>query len=356
MKIRNLFIAVMTLVLTVTGCSKVDTPAADNDLKFVFEMADKDGFGADTKAVKTGWADGDQVVILFKPEGQGQCLITQNPGSQMKYPKCVRGTFDGKDDEWNFALENFLLVGNLGAGGTYYAIHHRGDVNLEHRTEVEIGIDCFPLNYYEGGELLSYVGNYTVTGNVVNFGVIRMTLDPRLFQVSIPEILWQGGPFDPRFDLDKFVDGSGNDINDADIEDYMRTASVQLSVYNSFPSLNPVGYFALKSGMVSVDLTKPNIFVFNVNHSLPYTNASPVINLNDLKNREYSFCFAEPDLTSPKAVPGTYTFRVRRVDYDDSHKVPSSFEHQYYQVTTGENKKLEAGKAYMLYQDIWFNN
>ena len=137
----------------------------------------------------------------------------------------------------------------------------------------------------------------------------------------------------------------------------MRTASIQLSVYKSTsPSYDPVGYFALKSGMVSVDLTKPNIFVFNVNHSLPYTNASPVINLNDLKNREYSFCFAEPDLTSPKAVPGTYTFRVRRVNYDDSHKVPSSFKQQYYQVTTGENKKLEAGKAYMLYGNIWYNN
>ena len=109
MKIRNFFLAVMTLALTVTGCSKVDTPAADNDLKFVFEIADKDGFGADTKAVKTAWADGDQVVILFKPEGQGQCLISQNVGSQKKYPKRVLGTFNGITDEW-LAIEHLDIL------------------------------------------------------------------------------------------------------------------------------------------------------------------------------------------------------------------------------------------------------
>jgi len=352
MKIRNFFLAVMTLALTVTGCSKVDTPAADNDLKFVFEIADKDGFGADTKAVKKGWADGDQVVILFKPAGAEECLVDKSENK--KYPQTAYATYD--DDQGLFDLVYNVEKNDLKTSGKYYAIHYRSEAYLDIDDEAGMDTDCFPLNNYKGGELLSYIGDYTVDGNTVNLGVIRMTLDPRLFQVSIPGILWQGGPSDPRFDLDKFVDGSGNDINDADIEDYMRTASIQLSVYKSTTPFDPVGYFALKSGMVSVDLTKPNIFVFNVNHALPYTNASPVINLNIRKNREYSFCFAEPDLTSPKAVPGTYTFRVRRVKYDDSHKVPDSFKEQYYQVTTGENKKLEAGKAYMLYGDIWYNN
>ena len=121
MKIRNLFIAVMTLVLTVTGCSKVDTPSADNDLKFVFEMADKDGFGADTKAVKTGWADGDQVVILFKPAGAEECLVLKNENK--KQPLTAHATYD--DDQGLFDLIYNVDENDLKTSGKYDNISTR---------------------------------------------------------------------------------------------------------------------------------------------------------------------------------------------------------------------------------------
>ena len=142
MKIRNFFLAVMTLALTVSGCSKVDTPAADNDLKFVFEIADKDGFGTDTKAIKTGWADGDQVVILFKPTGAEECLV-QKSGDN-KWPKTAMATYN--DDQGLFDLIYNMEKNDLETSGKYYAIHYRSEAYLDIDDEAGMDTDCFPLN------------------------------------------------------------------------------------------------------------------------------------------------------------------------------------------------------------------
>lgn len=342
MKIRNLFLAVMTLVLTVTGCSKVDTPAADNDLKFVFEMADKDGFGADTKAVKTAWADEDMVYILFKPTGAEECLLYSKDGDK-KHPKYATTTYSYDQDAWDLVPQN-LEEGDLGTGGKYYAIHHRGYIDMDDKTGM--GKDCFPLNTYSGGELLSYVGDYTVEGNTVNLGVIRMKMDERIFQVSIGMQLWLNTTPETSFWLNDFYENDRVTSIDGYHDEWIEE-SVVMSIYNN--SVYNPGWASLQPGAVSVDLKDEKIFVYNDDEKYK-ENATAVLNYDDDADmNEVSFYFADyKGITTPEDY---YAFIVKRYD-DNEHgqyyypEDLRSFylfvEHHY------KNRNIHSGNAYRL--------
>lgn len=346
MKIRNLFLAVMTLVLTVTGCSRVDNPIADDSLKFVFEIADKGGFGADTKAVKTAWADEDMVYILFKPTGAEECLVLKS--GDKKYPQYATTTYSYDQDAWDLVYN--VEVGDLGTGGKYYAIHHRGFIDMDDKTGMDK--DCFPLNTYAGGELLSYVGDYTVDGNTVNLGVIRMKMDERIFQVSIGMQLWLNTSPETSFWLNDFYESDRTTKiesgDDAWIEE-----SVIMSIYNDDLLTNP-GWVCLQPGAVSINLTNKNIFVYN--SDVEYEeNATAVLNgcdgeasLNDV-----SFYFADSDgYTTPDSF---YTFIVKRYNSEsEEYFYPEDLRSIYLKVNFHyTDRSLKPGNAYRLPQSGW---
>ena len=344
MKIRNLFLAVITLVLTVTGCSRVDNPTADDSLKFVFEIADKGGFGADTKAVKTAWADEDMVYILFKPTGAEECLVYKN--GDKKYPKYATTTYSYDQDAWDLVYN--VEVGDLGTGGKYYAIHHRGSIDMDDKTGM--GKDCFPLNSYAGGELLSYVGDYTVDGNTVNLGVIRMVMDSRIFQVSIGMQLWLNSTPERTFWLNDFYENdrvtSIDDGNDEWIEE-----SVVMSIYND--SVNNPGWASLQPGAVSVDLKDEKIFVYNQDEVYK-ENATAVLNYNEeTEMNDVSFYFADyKGITTPE---NFYAFIVKRYDSEyGEYYYPEDLRSFYLLVNYHyKDRKIISGNAYRLPEDGW---
>ena len=58
MKMRNIIMAVIALVITASGCQKIDSADSNSTVKVKLTIADKPVLGdpGQTKAVKTAWA------------------------------------------------------------------------------------------------------------------------------------------------------------------------------------------------------------------------------------------------------------------------------------------------------------
>ena len=79
---KKIIITAFAACALLAACTeKESAPVQNNDVKVVFEIADKAGFGQDTKAVKTAWAEGDQILVIFKANdgvNQGQGFLTDD--------------------------------------------------------------------------------------------------------------------------------------------------------------------------------------------------------------------------------------------------------------------------------------
>ena len=177
---KKMLFAAVALVLAAgfTACSKEEA-APENMVKVEFAVADKAGFGADSRAVKTAWAAGDQIAIFCRPTASGE-YVSDNA-------KIIYLKYDGS--AWSASPVSAALVAEMESSGEFCAIHHRvgSDENI-----TTVGYDVV-LATYNGGELLYYAGNYTNADGVISLGSITMGLFPnsaypagQLFQVSVP--------------------------------------------------------------------------------------------------------------------------------------------------------------------------
>ena len=55
-------------VMGFVACSKDDNATVNNEVKVNFTVADKPSFD-DTRAAKSAWADGDQIMVVFNATG-----------------------------------------------------------------------------------------------------------------------------------------------------------------------------------------------------------------------------------------------------------------------------------------------
>jgi len=64
---KKIFFALAALVLAFTGCSQEEDAIQVSEKKAVKVVVnmDKPGFGEDTRAARTGWVDGDQVIVAL---------------------------------------------------------------------------------------------------------------------------------------------------------------------------------------------------------------------------------------------------------------------------------------------------
>ncbi|MDR2910053.1 MAG: hypothetical protein LBV47_01615, partial [Bacteroidales bacterium] len=71
--------AVIALALVLTGCNKdnIQVKTGYSNLRFVVNAGEKPGVaeGGDTRALKTGWADGDRIGVLFDIAGTHYALL-----------------------------------------------------------------------------------------------------------------------------------------------------------------------------------------------------------------------------------------------------------------------------------------
>ncbi len=164
----------------VSGCLKGDVvPTYENDIKVVFNVAPKAGFDVDTKAVKTMWAEGDQILVIFKPQGGFNLDDCENNTLRFRY----NGT------KWDLKDNNVSDLTSLGSEGQYWAIHHRV---FDGKDIVFSSVNSnVLLTNYKGGEVLEndYTrSDYTVEDNVLTLETIelQMGLYNSQFQLSVP--------------------------------------------------------------------------------------------------------------------------------------------------------------------------
>ncbi len=167
--IKRLF-SFALLAMTVVGfvsCSKDDT-VANSEVKIKFDVADMPAVGGDTRSVKTGWVEGDEILVLLKATGQINSSIMRDQTITL------RKTAEG----WS-ATKNF--GSSWGSEGVFYAIYHRGSVVVDAEGK---------LPNYKGGEIFVYgQRNYTASSSEIDLGTIAMDISSQwtngVCQISI---------------------------------------------------------------------------------------------------------------------------------------------------------------------------
>lgn len=173
--------AAMTLVMAVfASCSNEDLKVENNDVKVKFTVAEKPGFDADSRSVKTGWDNGDQILVVFR-DADGFWLETMNDENTLKLTKTAEG--------WTADYSN-IDIAKLGSSDDYKAIYYPGEVSFAGSADEDY---MLYFDTYKGGEYLSAEGTYTVNGSEIELGKISMTRDEDMYQISVKGLASESG-------------------------------------------------------------------------------------------------------------------------------------------------------------------
>ena len=169
---KKVLMAAMTLVMAVfASCSNEDLTVENNDVKVNFTVAEKASFDVDPRAVKSGWANDDEIVIVF--QGKDGWLNCADGANSLKLKKTETG--------WTVDQTNIPAIENLSSGKSFFAIHHPGEMTLGNQSNTLAYID----SYTSGNEYLYYQGTYTISGSEISLGQIVMTRPSSSFQISV---------------------------------------------------------------------------------------------------------------------------------------------------------------------------
>ncbi len=206
---KKIFYA-MAIALLFAACARnIDVPA-DNEIKVQFEIAEKGDFGADTKAVKTGWGMGDQIWVVLSTDGYGNDYELKNHLTFLRWEN------DSGKPYWKCSTKNLGSVQDYNGHGKYKAIYHVGMSNW--------GVaDAFgvTLPYYKGGEYLAAEGEYQIVNDVLVLGTINMTRPENLIQISVKDLGAEAGTWELS------VEGT---MNGSELTDLNHLASGSLSL------------------------------------------------------------------------------------------------------------------------------
>lgn len=199
-EMKKIFMAAMTLaVVLLASCSNEDLNVKNNDVKVNFTVAEKVGFGTDTRAVKTGWENGDEIlIVLFSSDG----WYNEDGYNYMKL------IYNGS--AWTTDLTGLdktrLLNGQL-----YMAIYHPGTITIG---ESAGSPGYYKLSGYKGGEYLLFAGDavkYTYEGASIDLGTIAFERHSQDFQISVKDLA-SAGKANGTWEL-YIQDAEGNDAD-----------------------------------------------------------------------------------------------------------------------------------------------
>ena len=336
------------LLIVAAGCSKLnDTDTVENtDVKIEFTIAEKPGFGAQTKALKTSWAVGDKIAIALKPSSAENILSEKISKSEYSG---IAFILEYTESGWTASEE---IVPAPGTNGTFYAVHHRGEMKVNFSAIGAVTpANSYKLSGYQGGELMSFTGNYSVADNGnITLGAITMALDSRLMQVSTAEIL-EGHE---NMDNDEFAANLWTADEGETIEQPEKT--VKMSIYKNWTSGNTPAtmsnWVALSNGSVSVDFSTSSIFVYS-SADQHKTGATPVLNYyNDEIDSDFAFCFAYTGKAAIDISTTSYTFYIERTP-EEGAEYTISYDELYQTVTKSKDRTLAKGKAIKLSDLGW---
>jgi len=156
------------------SCTNEDLNVENNDVKVNFTVAEKPGFDADSRAVKSGWANNDGILIVFQTQDKTWLDFSGNKNF-LKLTKT--------DEGWTVDFSKCPEISNLSSGREFLAIHHPGNMVFGDKNGAGNGI--YLSSYISGYEYLSYQGTYTISGNEILLGTISMSRPSSSFQISV---------------------------------------------------------------------------------------------------------------------------------------------------------------------------
>lgn len=195
---KRLFMAAATMMLAVgfVGCTKSDEAPIVKDIKVEFSVAGKDGFDT-TRAVKTAWTDGDQILVLFKPSG-GDWLGTANSKDNTLTLTYSESTgWGATKNNWSETLTN-------STNGEFLAVHYRGDIALGEKYQSNKGY--YFANYYGGEFLRMENGEYTITSDVMDLGTLALRLRDDAVQFSVQGLASNSDTWEMLVNYDDYID------------------------------------------------------------------------------------------------------------------------------------------------------
>ena len=175
---KKLFISALALVAVVCiGCTKDDS-ASSTYINVNFEVVEKPAFDNGTRAVKSTWAEGDQILVTFSKSGRGW-VNCANGANTLKLTKTASG--------WTADVSAITDIAVLN-GSNYFAVHHPGAMTLGTKS----GNDVM-LTGYKGGEYMFAEGTYTVDGSTIELTPITMERPEELSQFSVKDLTIEDG-------------------------------------------------------------------------------------------------------------------------------------------------------------------
>ncbi len=178
---KKILFAAMAAVALLAGCAKSEEAPEARKLNIVFSVADKDSYGADTKAVKQGWSVNDEILIVFEAETYNWLDPSFNDNT-------VLLVYNGEG--WYVSNQDANLIYNLRTSSSwFYAVHHPGTIYLGNKDGE--GKNAFQT--YNGGEYLTADGEWTLDGDNLILGEIKMKRRSDMFQISVQDLADQAG-------------------------------------------------------------------------------------------------------------------------------------------------------------------
>ena len=178
---KRIYLAAIAAAALLAGCAKSEDAPEARKLNVVFSVADKDSYGADTKAVKQGWSVNDEILIVFESEVNDWLNPSVNDNT-------VLLVYDGEG--WYVANQDENLINNLRTSSSwFYAVHYPESIMLG----TQDGEGKTKFQTYNGGEYLTADGEWRLEGNNLILGEINMKRRPDMFQISVQDLADQAG-------------------------------------------------------------------------------------------------------------------------------------------------------------------
>lgn len=158
----------------------------DQDIKISFEVASRPDFESDTKAVKSDWFVGDEILIVF--EGKDGWLDFSKNANTLKLKKTAA--------DWNTDKSKLPALTALASGKRFFAFHHPQDYEMmigdlidytDHKcADVSSYYDIYNERLYV--EYMHASGTYELVGNEIMLGFLNMQRPATAFQISVKDL------------------------------------------------------------------------------------------------------------------------------------------------------------------------